>query len=87
MHPRHGGGGGTMHTYALDVDEFIDEIVIGYDSYVNMLQVNTNKKSLWYGTWSGRICHFSLPAGFAVAGLFGSSGTYLDALGIAALPH
>lgn len=85
-HPRRGGGGGTVHVFPLDVDEFLTEVVIGYASVVNMVQLNTNKKSLWYGSWAGRICFYSLPPGFAVAGLFGFSATYLDALGVIALP-
>ncbi|MCG8578148.1 MAG: hypothetical protein MI810_24935 [Flavobacteriales bacterium] len=81
-----GGSGGGVATLTLDDDEYIVEISGTYGHYIGRLHIRTNKgKTGTYGAaHGGNSAHaFELRAdeGFAIVGLHGTAGSYLNSLG------
>ena len=78
---RHGGGGGTETIINLKSDEYINRIEGRSGRYIDQLTFYTNKGNKFgpYGGSGGS--EFSM-TDLCVGGFFGSSGTYLDAIGV-----
>lgn len=85
---KHGGSGGTPGYFNLAADEYVTA-VRGYSNktsrgaVLTAVAFTTNKRmSGWYGQPSGVSFELVVPDGFYITGLMGTSGGYLDSLGI-----
>lgn len=79
--PWHGGNGGTLYTYEVPDDEFIQQIEINTEKYVNSITFITNKgvKSNRYGRDAGRY-HLVNVEPYLV-GIYGWAWDYIDRIG------
>ncbi|MBW8727362.1 MAG: hypothetical protein JF625_19715 [Inquilinus limosus] len=91
MTPKYGGDGGALFSQRLAPNEFITSVVGTYGDYVDSLQIKTNLNIFPHlGSKGARTLEYfgtSLQKGIQIQGFWGSSGKYIDALGIfVALP-
>lgn len=79
-----GGSGGEESYFSLDPDEYIIAVFGTRGDLVNSLQIKTNKKtSDVFGKDDGyRSYSYVAPINTEIAGFFGRSGKYIDALGV-----
>lgn len=80
---RHGGNGGTPHSFRLEPGEYITALSGRYGHYVDSLQIHTNRRDseVYGGSGGGFDFRIEAPTGMQIAGLAGRSGIYLDAIG------
>jgi hypothetical protein len=85
---RYGGSGGRRRIFRLDSDEYITGISGRYSTFINSLQIQTNKKtSPLYGGSGGRDnFRIDVPSGSQVAGFVGRSSAVVDAIGLTYAP-
>jgi hypothetical protein len=87
--PQYGGPGGGAFSQRLAPNEFITSIIGTYGDYVSSIAIKTNLNKLpLLGTDGPRKFEYSstnLQRGLEIQGLWGSSGKYIDALGIFAV--
>lgn len=83
-YPPVGGLGGFHHTFYLEDDEYLIGISGRCGWYVDSIRLHTNKRvSESYGGEGGeRDYALMAPAGYEIAGLYGRSDWYIDALGV-----
>lgn len=86
--PPVGGLGGSHHVFYLDEDEYLTGISGRCGWYIDTIRFHTNKReSPLYGGGGGeRDFALHAPPGYEVAGLFGRSDWYMDALGVTLRP-
>ena len=84
---RHGGGGGVSETVTFESDEYLTEISGRYGNVVDSLLIRTNVQTFgpFGGNGGARDYRCQVPEeNMEIIGLFGSSGSFLDAIGIIA---
>ena len=86
--PPVGGLGGTHHVIYLDEDEYLIGISGRCGWYVDSIRFHTNKlvSDLFGGSAGEREYRLMALPGYEVAGLFGRSDWYIDALGLTLRP-
>ena len=82
---QHGGRGGNKSVIEFEADEFLTEISGKYGAYVESMLIRTNVQT--FGPFGGnggpKDYRCQVPEeNMEIIGFFGSSGGYLDALGI-----
>lgn len=79
---KHGGNGGTLHSFHLDNDEYICKIELGYSKFIDQLTFFTTKDRKYgpYGRTTGRLKTIDFGKG-VLCGFLGRSGAYVDAIG------
>ncbi len=78
-----GGTGGAQYVFRLDDDEYIKTISGRRDNAIHSLNIVTNKKTRTYGGNGGSENFiYSTPDNIEIAGFFGRSGKYINALGV-----
>ncbi len=87
---KHGGNGGAQSVFRLNNGEYITSMWGRYGSYVDSIQfgTSTGRSSPKYGGNGG--CgnfYYSAPAGYEIAGFYGRSGAYIDAIGVVLKKH
>ncbi|OPX79018.1 MAG: Jacalin-like lectin domain protein [Methanosaeta sp. PtaB.Bin039] len=87
--PLHGGRGGQLSVIFLDRDDYITAISGGYHDLVNLIEIHTKLRSKPYsfgaqtiGEWSDTWFYYEAPPGMEIFGLFGTSGTMIDSMGV-----
>jgi hypothetical protein len=81
--PFHGGRGGSTQVFRLESNEYITGISGRHGTYIDSLQIHTNRRtSSRYGGSGGRQdFRIDVPSGNWAVGLIGRAGRYLDAIG------
>ena len=81
---KHGGNGGGLSTFKLQPGETIAKISGKHGSLVDSMQLLTSngREQQWGGPGGTVRYTYSAPPGSSIFGLFGRSGTYIDALGV-----
>jgi hypothetical protein len=81
--PFHGGRGGSTQVFRLESNEYITGISGRHGTYIDSLQIHTNRRtSSRYGGSGGRQdFRIDVPSGNRAVGLIGRAGRYLDAIG------
>ena len=87
---KHGGNGGAQSIFFLNSGEYITSMWGRYGSYVDSIQFGTSagRSSPKYGGNGG--CanfYYRAPAGYEIAGFYGRSGAYIDAIGVVLKKH
>ncbi|WP_425144820.1 jacalin-like lectin [Deinococcus sp.] len=81
----HGGSGGTAALFELrGADEWLTRLSGRYGQTVDSLRLETNlgRFAEFGGSGGDHAFCYDVPAGYALVGLFGSAGHFLDALGV-----
>lgn len=82
---QHGGGGGNRSVISFESDEFLTEISGRYGSFVDSMTIRTNVQTFgpFGGNGGSKDYRHQVPEeNMEIIGFFGSSGSYLDAIGI-----
>lgn len=88
--PQHGGNGGRQDIFFLATGEYITEIWGKYGSFVDSIQfrTSTGRTSPRYGGTGGCANYrYNAPPGYEIAGFYGRSGAYIDAIGVVLKRH
>ena len=86
--PLHGGNGGTPTDFTLDTGEYITDITGKCGSYLDSLQIHTNKRTsqVFGGPGGASSYQYSVNGSSQIIGFFGRSGKYVDGIGIITRP-
>ena len=81
--PWHGGKGGNLSSFKLQENEWITAIGGRSGQYVDSFQIQTNlnRKQRWGGKGGSHRYYYKTPSGGRLAGLWGRSGRFVDAIG------
>lgn len=84
FYPHQGGYGGAFHFVSVGPRERFLEISGTYDNYVRFLRIRTDQFERTFGRFDSNHYPFKyqIPDGFELSGIFGSSGRYLDSIGM-----
>ncbi len=83
IYPQRGGNGGGLSVIAFSAGEGISSITGYYSNYVRYMRIRTTSGRIFtFGKPSGRYFTYYKPTGNRISGLLGSSGRYLDAIGV-----
>jgi len=86
--PQHGGSGGGLNSFRLDIDEHIIGLAGRYGRNLDSLRIITNKRTSQTFGGRGGTSDFRIdvPSGYLVIGFAGRSGVYVDAIGLTYAP-
>jgi hypothetical protein len=87
--PEFGGDGGSPFQFAIPTGDYLTQIVgsVGeYDNSVRLFSIQfvtkNGAKSAVYGEATSAAFLFQCPSGYQITGIFGRSGSAVDALGV-----
>lgn len=85
---KHGGNSGNLSVLTLGDNEYITEVYGRFGSYIEILNIRTNKgQSRRFGGQGGIIDFlYVAPSGFQIIGFWGRSGRLIDSLGVHIAP-
>ena len=81
---KHGGGAGTFGVVRLEDQEYITEIYGRYGSYVESLNIRTNRGQIRRFGGQGGVNEFLFvaPQGYQIVGFWGRSSQLIDSIGV-----
>ncbi|MEO0432089.1 MAG: D-Ala-D-Ala carboxypeptidase family metallohydrolase [Cyanobacteria bacterium J06656_5] len=85
----HGGDGSTLESFVLDKNEYITNVLLTAPGgrYVGSIEILTSQnRSVIFGRPAGRVTDLQVPPNHQVIGFYGSSGRWIDKLGVIAVP-
>ncbi len=85
----HGGEGSVMEAFVLEDNEYIANVLVTAPrgNYIGSIELLTNQnRSVLFGRPAGKVTDLQVPSNHQVIGFYGSSGRWIDQLGVIAVP-
>ncbi|MEM8615023.1 MAG: jacalin-like lectin, partial [Cyanobacteria bacterium P01_H01_bin.105] len=87
--PIRGGDGSVLDSFVLDTDEYITNVRLTAPGkrYVGSIELITSQgRTVTFGKQSSQVSDLQVPPNHQVIGFYGSSGRWIDRLGVIAVP-